>query len=523
MRMYEPRDRTIGRILADKAERIPDRVFLVFEGREWTYAQLDAVTNGFAEGFRRLGVERGQHVALVLGNCPEILFAIWGLGKLGAVAAPLNTAAKGDVLDYLVSQSDSVMVCPDAQRHDRIVAAAALAPQRPTVVDFDTLASFADITADRPAGWEEIRSGDPHLLMYTSGTTGPSKGVICPHSQGHVVGLQMVTHCRYTSDDRLFTCLPLFHANALWFSVYAALWAEATLIVSPGFSARRFWQDIRDSGATEFNALGAMANIIWQQPPSELDRQHSVRTALVVPLSTDLAQRFRDRYGIKVTSVYAMTENTALTVLGVDEPHSKASSAGPVRDNVDIRVVDDHDHPVPIGEIGEIVIRTADPGAFMLGYYRMPETTAESTRGLWFHTGDRGWLDEDAYLYFSDRKKEAIRRRGENISAYEVEVVLASHPAVLEAAAVPVPSELGEDEVMAYVVLNEGAQLDFADLIEHAAERMAYYMVPRYLDVIDELPKTSSQKLEKYKLTQSARERLGELWDREKAGIVVQR
>jgi crotonobetaine/carnitine-CoA ligase len=159
----------------------------------------------------------------------------------------------------------------------------------------------------------------------------------------------------------------------------------------------------------------------------------------------------------------------------------------------------------------------------MLGYYRMPEVTAEATRGLWFHTGDRGWLDEDGYLYFSDRKKEAIRRRGENISAYEVEVVLASHPAVLEAAAVPVPSELGEDEVMAYVVLNEGARLDFADLIEHSAARMAYYMVPRYLDVIDELPKTSSQKLEKYKLTQSARERLGELWDREKAGIVVQR
>src|SRR5262249_19662352 len=163
------------------------------------------------------------------------------------------------------------------------------------------------------------------------------KGVICPHSQGHAVGLQMAIHCRYTSDDRLFTCLPLFHANALWFSVYAALWAEATLIVSPGFSARRFWQDIRDSRATEFNALGATANIRWQQPPSELARQHCVRTAMVVPLSADLAQRFRDRYGIKVTSVYAMTENTALTVLGLDEPESKASSAGPIRGNADIR------------------------------------------------------------------------------------------------------------------------------------------------------------------------------------------
>ena len=423
VRMYEPRDRTIGRILADKAERIPDQVFLVFEGREWTYAQLDAVTNGFAEGFRRLGVERGQHIALVLGNCPEILFAIWGLGKLGAVAVPLNTAAKGDVLDYLVSQSDSVMVCPDAQRHDRVVAAAALAPQRPTVVDFDTLASFADITADRPAGWEEIRSGDPHLLMYTSGTTGPSKGVISPHSQGHVVGLQMVTHCRYTSDDRLFTCLPLFHANALWFSVYAALWAEATLIVSPGFSARRFWQDIRDSGATEFNALGAMANIIWQQPPSELDRQHSVRTALggaavhrsraAIPRSVRHQSHFGVRHDREHRADGARRRRTALQgVLCRTRPRQRRHPGGgrprPSRSPSARSVRSSSGPTIPAPSCSVTTACRKPPPRPPGACGSTPAIAAGSTR--------------TAYLYFSDRKKEAIRRRGENISAYEVEV-----------------------------------------------------------------------------------------------------
>jgi carnitine-CoA ligase len=218
-----------------------------------------------------------------------------------------------------------------------------------------------------------------------------------------------------------------------------------------------------------------------------------------------------------------MTENCAVTVFGPDDPPEKAGSAGRVRDYMDVQIVDDERRPLPVGETGEICVRPNERGMIMSGYYRMPEATVEATADLWFHTGDRGRLDADGFLYFSDRKKEAIRRRGENISAYEVETVLCHHPDVVEAAAVPVPSELGEDEVMAYVVAAPGTEIDHAALIAHCVENMAYYMVPRYLDVIDELPKTPSAKIEKYKLMISARERLAELWDRDEAGIEVRR
>ncbi len=436
---------------------------------------------------------------------------------------PLNTAAKGDLLVYLLDQSDSVLLCAEESYRERVDGAVAKVPAVRGVLGPDRLAGFADLQAVDPPEMAEIRHSDPHLIMYTSGTTGPSKGVVCPHSQGHAVGRQMAALSGYGPDDVLYTCLPVFHANALWFTIYAALWADASVALYRGFSARRFWDEIRESDATVFNALGAMANIIWQQPESPRDRDHRVRAAMMVPSSRDLAERFARRYGIGTTSVYAMTENCAVTVFGPEDPPEKASSAGRVRDYMEVQIVDDERRPLPVGEIGEICIRPRERGSIMLGYYEMAAATVAATTDLWFHTGDRGRLDPEGYLYFADRKKEAIRRRGENISAYEVETVLCNHPAVVEAAAVPVPSELGEDEVMAYVVPAPDADVDFGELVRFCAEHMAYYMVPRYLEVIDELPKTPSEKIEKYKLTVSARERLNALWDREKAGIAVRR
>jgi crotonobetaine/carnitine-CoA ligase len=514
-------DRTIGRMLAAKAATVGERPFLLFGGQRFTYADAHAVTNGYAEGFRRAGIRRGDHVALLLDNRPELLWAMWGLGKLGAVAVPLNTAAKGDLLAYLVDQSDSVLVCTEDAYVERVHDVAG--PAVRSVLGPAEIAGFGDLAVADPPEMLEVKHSDPHLIMYTSGTTGPSKGVVSPHSQGHAVGRQMASRSGYRPDDVLYTCLPVFHANALWYTIYAALWADACVALSRGFSARRFWDEVRASGATVFNALGAMANIIWQLPESPRDRDHRVRIAMMVPTSRDLAERFDRRYGIRTTSVFAMTENCAVTVFGPDAPVAKADSAGQVRDDVEVQIVDDDRRPLRVGDLGEICIRPRERGSIMLGYYEMPAATVAATTDLWFHTGDRGRLDADGYLYFADRKKEAIRRRGENISAYEVETVLCRHPAVAEAAAVPVPSELGEDDVMAYVVAAPDAEIDHAELIRFCAEHMAYYMVPRYLDVIDALPKTPSEKIEKYKLAVSARERLGELWDREQAGVEVRR
>jgi crotonobetaine/carnitine-CoA ligase len=524
MHDYPLEQRTIGHILADKAARIGDRPFLEYTGHTFSYRDAHLLTNRYAHGFLAAGVRRGDHVALMLPNQPELLWAIWGLGKIGAVAVPLNTAAKGELLTYLLDQSDSVLLCVSDQLRERAVTAAAAAPGVREVIGPDRLAEFASTQPDDdPPGMADVRADDPHLLQYTSGTTGPSKGALSPHSQGHAVGRQMASLTRYRPDDVLYTCLPVFHANALWFTIYAALWAEASVALSPGFSARRFWDEIRESRATVFNALGAMANIIWQLPRSPRDREHFVRSAMLVPLTSALVDGFAERYGIAVTSVYAMTENCAVTVFGPDEPRDKVPSAGKVRDYMSVRIVSDFDEPLPPGEVGEICIRPNEPGSVMLGYYKMPQATEAAHTDGWFHTGDRGHLDEDGYLFFSDRKKEAIRRRGENISAYEVEMVLCRHPAVQEAAAVPVPSELGEDDVMAYLVPVPGTALSYREVIEFCAENMAYYMVPRYLDTLEALPKTPSEKIEKYKLKVDAAQRLNELWDRDKAGITVRR
>jgi carnitine-CoA ligase len=466
---------------------------------------------------------------------------LWGLGKLGAVAVPLNTAAKGDLLRYFLDQSDSIMLCVAGELLPRAAAVLGEVPAVRSVVGHDVgrddLAA-AGLPADvrthlladverapaRPLALAEpVKYRDPHLILYTSGTTGPSKGAICPQSQGHAVGYQMSSINGYRPDDVLYTCLPVFHGNALWYTVYAALWAEASVALYPHFSASRFWSQIRESRATVFNCLGAMANIIWQQPPSPRDREHSVRTCMMVPNSRELSAGFAARYGIRVTSVYAMTENCAVTVFGPYEPMEKAPSAGRLREDISVQIVDDDGKPLAPGEVGEIRLRPNEPGMTMLGYYNMHEATTAATRDLWFHTGDRGHVDTDGYLYFVDRKKEAIRRRGENISAYEVETIICKHPAILEAAAVPVASELGEDDLAVYLVTEPGAKVSYEEIIAFCDENMPYFMVPRYIGLIDELPKTPSEKIEKYKLKTAAAERLGELWDREAAGIVIRK
>jgi carnitine-CoA ligase len=539
MRDYELEERTIGRILADKAERIGARTFLIWQGEKTTYAELEVMTNRYANGFAAQGIGHGDHVAVILPNCPEFFGVVWGLGKIGAVAVPVNTAAKGDMLRYFIDQSDATCVVVDDEWVERV---AAISGQLPRVQSYiyrgpkgvaecglgsaavavRALSELESADASRPP-IERVRHDDLHLIMYTSGTTGPSKGVMCPHSQGQAVGRALAIDFGYRPDDVLYTCLPLFHGNAIWYTCYAALWADAAIALAPRFSASRFWDEIRDSGATQFNTLGAMTNIIWKLPPGAHERATKLRLCMTVPVPKEIYAEMQARYGITLTSVYAMTENFAMTRFTPDDPAEKAGSAGSTRSACELRIVDDDERDLPAGGVGEIWMRPLIEGAMMKGYYKMPAETAREFVDGWFRTGDRGYLDADGYLYFVDRKKEAIRRRGENISAYEVELILSRHPSILEVAAIPVPSEMSEDDVMVYVVAKPGESLTHAEVVHFAAEHMSYFMVPRFVEFIDALPKTASEKLEKYKLKQHAQARRAELWDREREGVEVKR
>jgi crotonobetaine/carnitine-CoA ligase len=536
MHDYPLKQRTIGHLLADKARRVGDRTWLIFGDQRYSYAQAHDLSSRYANGFRDLGVRKGDHVAVMLPNCPEFIWTIWGLAKLGAVAVPLNTAARGELLRYFITQSDSICVVVSAEWAERVAEALGADHQVRaflTLGDAETrladggatcgdLAAFAHAPAQEPDKTAVLAS-DPQYIMYTSGTTGPSKGVISPHSQAHGVGRSLAQNFDYRPDDVLYTCLPLFHGNALWYSAYAALWADCALAVSPRFSASSFWDEIRATGATQFNALGAMTNIILKAPASPRDREHRVRQAMIVPLSPETYRAVSTRFGVQVTSLYAMTETFAVTMFTPDDPETKGASAGRPRGLAEVQIVSDEDDPLPPGEVGEICVRPCEPGIIMSGYYKMPEATVRDSRNLWLHTGDRGRLDHDGYLYFVDRKKEAIRRRGENISAYEVEMLIARHPSVLEVAAVPVASELSEDEVMIYVVCRSGCKVSEEELVRFANRNMAHFMVPRFVHFIEALPKTASEKIEKYKLKTWAEENRPKLWDREAVGLKLER
>jgi carnitine-CoA ligase len=536
MHDYPLKQRTIGHLLADKAGRVGDRTWLIFGDQRYSYAQAHDLSNRYANGFRALGIGKGDHVAVMLPNCPEFIWTIWGLAKLGAVTVPLNTAARGELLRYFVTQSDSCCVVVAAEWADRMAEALGTEHRVRALltlggggsrltecgVAIADLAAFSAAPAAEPDKTALLAS-DPQYIMYTSGTTGPSKGVISPHSQAHGVGRSLAQNFGYRPDDVLFTCLPLFHGNALWYSAYAALWADCALAVSPRFSASTFWDEIRAAGATQFNSLGAMTNILLRAPPSPRDRDHRVRQAMIVPLSRASYRDVSDRFGVQVTSLYAMTETFAVTMFTPEDSEAKGASAGKPRGLAELQIVGDEDDPLPVGEVGEICVRPLERGIVMSGYYKMPEATVRDTRDLWLHTGDRGRLDADGYLYFVDRKKEAIRRRGENISAYEVEMLIARHPCVLEVAAVPVASELSEDEVMVFVVCREGQRVSEEELVRFANQNMAHFMVPRFVHFIEALPKTASEKIEKYKLKTWAEQNRVTLWDREAVGLKLER
>jgi crotonobetaine/carnitine-CoA ligase len=302
-------------------------------------------------------------------------------------------------------------------------------------------------------------------------------------------------------DDVYYTCLPLFHVNAQ-LSVLSAVLTGGCVALYERFSASAFWGQVRAVGATAVSLFGAMAYILHKQPPED-DLPTSLRVCWAFPAPYDILEEFERRYGFKVLTAYASTEANFVAIGGVRD-RLPSGSAGRVHPRFEVKVVDAEDREVPAGTAGEIVTRPRDPFTMMEGYYRMPETTVEVFRNLWYHTGDAGRIDDDGYLYFIDRIKDVIRRRGENISSYEVEQVITSHPAVAECAAVAARSELSEDEVMAVVVPREGATIEPAEIVAWCNDRMAYFMVPRFIRIVAELPKTPTGKVEKYQLRAAA-------------------
>lgn len=531
MRDLPVKERVLGAVLEEQAAAHGQRVFLDFKGEATiSYSQLNERANQFANGLLKSGIFKGTKVAIILPNCPEYLYCWFGLAKIGAVMVPINTAHKGELLQYIVNHSDAEALVLDSNLLRQVLEIeSGIGNVRqafvrgwdgvagPSQIKTTSLGDFAGESTE--SRFDDVKHTDPVTILFTSGTTGPSKGVVISHHYYYSAARTIGEGMNDGPDDILYTCLPLFHVNAQVCTVLAALMSDARVAMYEHFSASTFWEEIRRSRATVFLALGAMGNILRKAPPRADDRDHEVRLAMVVPPPEDL-EGFEKRFGLRVVyETFGMTEGI-VTPPAVIEPR-RPGCCGRPGEHVEVKIVDDDDLPLGAGQTGEIVIRPREPFTMMTGYYNMPEETLSAFRNLWFHTGDLGYVDEEGFLYFVGRKKESIRRRGENISAFEVERIVNQHPSVLESAAIPVASELGEDDLKIVVVLKEGEGLQPEELIKLCEDRMAYFMVPRFIELRDALPKTPTQRVEKYKL-QTEGVKPGD-WDREKAGYVVSR
>jgi len=526
----------LPKILEHQADRRANRPFLSWTdaGTPMTFAEVNRRVNRLAHGFTAAGVGKGDKVVLFLPNSLEFVLLWFALTKIGAVEVPVGEMQKGTFLEHQLRISSARIIVTTPELMSRLAEVEANVEQLETCyllggtteegpltrVNIRSVAALETEDENNPG--IEVTPRDEAAVLYTSGTTGMSKGVVMPHSQFYFFAEEDVQLVGLTEDDVYMTGFPFFHGNAQFLTIYPCLVAGAHCVLYPKFSASDYFGRARRSGATVANLLGATMAFICATPPSKNDRNHRLRTIYAAPLAVDLAKLFTDRFGdIEFVDGFGQTEisNIFQTPRGAKRP---PGASGVLMDQwFEIRLADpETDEPVAEGEVGELLVRHKVPGTISNGYLGMPEKTVETWRNLWFHTGDALRRDAEGWYYFVDRVKDALRRRGENISSFEVESVVRTHAAIAECAVIGVPADeqAGENEVMACVIVNDGETLDYDDLIAWCEVRMATFMVPRYIEVMEALPQTPSEKIRKKEL----RERgvTDRTWDRENSSAL---
>jgi crotonobetaine/carnitine-CoA ligase len=518
--MHRKTEWVVGRVLETQARARGDRPFLEFaSGARFTYAEADAQANRLANGLAALGIRKGDAVAVMLPNGEDYVFVWLALSRLGAIHVAVNTGYAGRFLAHVLANAEAKVAIAHAEYLPRIDAIRAELPALRRILvagSMDHVGSAGGaalglapieamrledaVSSNASLPDVDVSYRDVNTIMYTSGTTGPSKGVLMPHAHNYLLGLGILENLGVTEEDAYYICMPLFHANAMFMQLYATMIAGARAAIVPKFSASRWLEDVRKYGATVTHTIGVMTDFLLQQPEAPSDADTPLRLVLAVPTPPEIAPKFRKRFGVKMVEGFGMTECNMPLYMRPDDAPRDGSCGRPYARYFDVRIVDpETDEELEKGEVGEIVVRPREPFGFSLGYHRMPDKTADAVRNFWFHTGDAGRTDDDGYFYFVDRIKDCIRRRGENISSFEIESVLLAFPDVVEAAAVAVKSTTagGEDEVKACVVAREGAALDPAALVSFCRGKMPDFAIPRYVEVMRALPRTPTEKIQK--------------------------
>jgi carnitine-CoA ligase len=524
---FPPPERTVPQILVRQGEKFGERTLFAGPGGSFTFAEAPTLVAARAGALAAAGFRKGDVVAILYGNHVNFTLTCLAAGWLRCVFLPINTASKAPQIEYLLRQSGARLLVVEAELGDALgLVDFSQLPNLHTIwvngtplpVDIVGPGVIPDPGAGAPVEAADVSPGDSFALLFTSGTSGPSKGVACPHAQFFWWGAHTTALLGVEAGEVLHTTLPMFHVNAAN-TIFQALLSGATIVVAPRFSASAFYDRLIEHRASVTYLLGAMVPILLSRPPSTAERSHGTTRALAPGVPEPLKAAFTERTGITLIDGYGSTETNF--VIGSPFGEVRCAGMGRIVPGFHARVVDDADNEIAAGEAGELILRADDPYAFMTGYFGMPEKTVEAWRNLWFHTGDRVVRQADGSYHFVDRLKDAIRRRGENISSFEVEQVLHGHPGIEVAAAFPVRSELAEDEVMIAVQLVAENPPTEREIVEYCAARLPYFAVPRFVDIVTDLPRTENGKIQKFKLRE--RGRTPTTWDREAHGIRVGR
>jgi crotonobetaine/carnitine-CoA ligase len=514
-------------LIEEKGVKNKNKSFIFFEDRVVTYKELHETSNIIAHNFQRLGISKGDHVLVFLHNSPEYIMIWFALAKLGAVMIPLNTALRRHDLTYIIDRSDARTIILETEllqsyqevRNRNIV-------EKEIIVTKDSSESLTDMIpfSSLLGGSAEnldtkIEMSDPLCIIYTSGTTGKPKGAILPHFCYIHSGITFAKCFGLKAGDRMLTTFPLFHVGAQQLIIMPAMVADISFALIRRFSASQFWDQVRKYNSNIVHYLGSILQILYREKEQSNDADNPAKIMIGVGATMDLWEKFEKRFNVRLLEGYGLTES-GLPIAHNDVEKVKVGSIGLPDPNQRVEVANENDKVLPPNTVGKIIIRPELPYTMMLGYYKDPQATVEAYRNLWFHTGDIGYKDDEGFLYFVGRESHFIRRRGENVSGEEVEEVINSHPGVIMSGVVGVPSEIGDDEVKAYIVLKDKGSLAPGDIISWCEDKIAYFKIPRYIEFVDQLPMTETNRVERYKLKQRG---VGDAWDREKTGYQIKK
>jgi crotonobetaine/carnitine-CoA ligase len=516
-------EKTIAELLELRARQTPDDVFAIHADGEITFRTLDFRVNRLANGLAKLGVAAGQRVAVIFTNHPDHIFTFFALAKLGAVWVPVNTNLRGAGLEYIIKQSAPRTVIADAQfwpylksmsaanKFDTLVIRNPGSRAEPADgLDFDFVAEGSGAPVCTVAAMDEVRA-----IFFTSGTTGPPKGAPLTEKMLTTCAAAAGRAADVRSGDVFLLWEPVYHTSGAQMCVLG-LMEPVKLAIVPRFSASGFWEQIRRYQVTKLHYLGGILDILLKQPPGPHDRDHSVRIAFGAGCTKGTWKAFEQRFDVEIHEVYGMTEASCFTTLNRT---GKVGSIGKPYPHFELRIVDDNGQPVEAGQSGEICVREKEPGLIMQGYLENSAGTGVELRNGWLCTGDLACCDAEGDYYYLGRKKDSFRRRGENVSAWEVEHIINAHPDIQESAVVGVAAEVGEQDLKVFLKCASGVRLDPLDFIKWCEPRMAYYQIPRYIAFIEDFEKTPTQRISKDKLSRD----IADCWDLEKSGYRIRR